>query len=489
MLPIVEGVSDGRVTSAVRTTEVPIVPRDTHELGPIIGPGRLAAVLTAGHRARQALSGRTVMHVNSTATGGGVAEMLPTLLGYTAGAGVQVRWFVLRGDPAFFAVTKRLHNRLHGYCGDDGDLGTTARAAYERILLDAATDMLQVLEPGDIAVLHDPQALGLAPLLRRRGVTPIWRCHIGTDTADAITADAWTFLTPYLDDVAAFVFSRASYRPARIPVDLTWVITPSIDPLSTKNRPLDTTAVSDILVYTGLLGGSPALPPMFSRRDGSAARLERRAEVVQLGPPPSPREPVVVQVSRWDRLKDMIGVMTGFAEYIATTGSGHLILAGPNASGVSDDPEGAAQFASCVQEWRGLPERHRRRIHLASLPVVDAEENALIVNAVQRHAAVVVQKSLAEGFGLTVLEAMWKGRPVVASAVGGIRDQIADERYGLLLPDPHDLATFGALVRRLLDNPAMASSIGQRAAVRAADFLPDRHLIAWAELLIDVTAC
>lgn len=466
---------------------MPIVPMDACELEPMIGPDRLAAFLAAGERARRALSGRMVMHVNSTAAGGGVAEMLPTLLGYTAGAGVDVRWSVLQGDPEFFAVTKRIHNRIHGYRGDHGELGPAARTAYERILDDAAGNLLEVLRPGDIAILHDPQALGLAPLLRQGGVSPIWRCHIGSDTADPITVDAWNFLTPYLDDVAAFVFSRADYRPAQIPVDKTRVITPSLDPLSAKNRLLDPTTVADILTYAGLLDGQLPAPPMFLRRDGTAARLERRAVMVQLGPPPSPQEPLVVQVSRWDRLKDMAGVMTAFADHVTTTGTGHLILAGPDVSGVSDDPEGAADLRACVQTWQQLPEQQRRRIHLASLPVADTQENAVIVNALQRHAAVVTQKSLAEGFGLTVLEAMWKGRPVVASAVGGIRDQITDELCGLLLPDPRDLGTFGTLVRQLLDNRAVASSIGQNAALRAAHFLPDHHLVAWADLLVELT--
>ena len=159
-----------------------------------------------------------------------------------------------------------------------------------------------------------------------------------------------------------------------------------------------------------------------------------------------------MQVSRWDGLKDMSGVMVGFAEHVATAGPGHLILAGPNMAGVSDDPEGAAEFERCLHAWQRLPYAQRARVHLASLPLDDIEENATIVNALQRHATVVAQKSLAEGFGLTVVEAMWKARPVVASNVGGIADQIDDPSCGALLDDPTDLAAFGALVRELLDD-------------------------------------
>jgi trehalose synthase len=208
--------------------------------------------------------------------------------------------------------------------------------------------------------------------------------------------------------------------------------------------------------------------------------------MVQLGPPPPLGAPLVVQVSRWDRLKDMAGVMTGFAEHVDGRSDAHLILAGPNVTGVSDDPEGAAVLEECTALWRQLPHGQRRRIHLACLPTADVDENAAIVNALQRRATVVTQKSLAEGFGLTVVEAMWKARPVVASAVGGIVDQITDNESGLLLDNPADLETFGRKVRTLLDNPELAASIGAAAQERSRDFLPDVHLTRWASLLLRV---
>ncbi len=422
------------------------------------------------------------MHVNSTATGGGVAEMLPPLLGYTAGFGIDTQWHVLNGNPEFFAITKRVHNRIHGHPGDSGVLGSAERRAYDRVLAGAAADLRASFRPGDVAVLHDPQTLGLAPLLRLAGVHPVWRCHIGSDSVNPVTDEAWHFLAPYLDTVAAVVFSRAGYRPAGIPRERSYVITPSIDPLSVKNCHISTADVAHILSYVGLLAGKAEEPPKYLRRNGSAALLTSRADVIQEGPPP-PDQPLVLQVSRWDSLKDMVGVMHGFAEYVVPNGPGHLILAGPTVSGVSDDPEGAAAFETCRQSWLALPLADRRRIHLACLPMVDVDENALIVNALQRRASVVTQKSLAEGFGLTVVEAMWKSRPVVASAIGGILDQITDQRDGLLLPDPTDLATFGGLVRRLLDEPDLAESIGREAGLRSAEFLPDKHLTAWANLL------
>ncbi|MET0864964.1 MAG: glycosyltransferase [Nakamurella sp.] len=470
------------------TRRVDFTSLDPGELGPVIGAERQAAFLDAGARAREGLNGRVIVHVNSTATGGGVAEMLPTLLGYAKGFGIDTRWYVITGTPAFFDVTKRLHNRIHGFSGDLGDLGVAERITYDQVMVESAPELLALLRPTDVVVLHDPQTLGLAPLLRRATAQVIWRCHIGSDKATEITEEAWDFLSPYLEHITEFVFSRSDYRPSRIPRDRVRVITPSLDPLSPKNRVLSAVEVHDILVYTGLLQGAAGEPPVYARRDGSIARLERRADIIQLGPPPPSDQPMIVQVSRWDRLKDMLGVLNGFAQTIAPAGPGHLMLAGPNVSGVSDDPEGAAAYQACIEGWRALPHEQRQRIHLACLPVADVEENALIVNALQRHATVVAQKSLAEGFGLTVVEAMWKARPVVATAIGGIQDQITDGHDGLLLADPTDLATFGKLVRQLLDDPEMAHRIGLAASQRAADFLPDLHLNAWANVLADLAA-
>jgi trehalose synthase len=160
------------------------------------------------------------------------------------------------------------------------------------------------------------------------------------------------------------------------------------------------------------------------------------------------------------------------------------VLAGPVVSSVSDDPEGASVLRQCWDHWRQLPHHARSRIAISCLPMIDAEENAIIVNALQRHAAVVVQKSLAEGFGLTVAEAMFKRRTVVASAVGGIRDQIIDGDSGLLLPDPTDLADFSRVLAEIIPDDRRRLQIGERARQRVIDhFLPDRQLQAWCSVL------
>jgi trehalose synthase len=192
---------------------------------------------------------------------------------------------------------------------------------------------------------------------------------------------------------------------------------------------------------------------------------------------------MVMQASRWDAMKDKAGVMEGFAEHVDASLGAHLVLAGPAVSGVADDPEAPRVYNDCVERWRRLPHAARGRIHLACMPMSDPDEAAAMVNALQRHATVVVQKSIAEGFGLTVAEAMWKSRPVVGSAVGGIRDQIVNGEHGLLLADPTDLAALGSAVETLLRDPQEAARMGANAHRRAAEeFLGDRHLEQYGRL-------
>ena len=239
------------------------------------------------------------------------------------------------------------------------------------------------------------------------------------------------------------------YAPEWLHGKRTVVVAPNIDPFSAKNEELDETTVRAILTHVGLLEGASPCPPTFTREDGSVGRVSRQAEVLRLGHAPAWETPLVVQVSRWDTLKDPRGVLEGFVQHVEPNAprGAQLLLCGPQVDGVADDPEGEAVFSELEHLWRKLPEALRRSVDLALLPMNDDEENAAIVNAVQRHAAVIVQKSLEEGFGLTVTEAMWKRRPVVASAVGGITDQIRDGVDGLLVHNPRDLAEFGARPR------------------------------------------
>ena len=467
-------------------TEVEIQALDAARLESLIGSERMAHYERMADAAQAALAGHSVLNINSTASGGGVAELLQTLLAYVRGAGVNARWLVIHGDPEFFAITKRIHNGLYGTPGDGGPLGDAEREHYERVLHRNAEELLTLVRLGDVVLIHDPQPAGLLQAVSRAGARAVWRCHIGSDRPNQWTERAWRFLRPYLEHADDYVVSRAAFAPPGVDGKRLHVIPPSIDPFSAKNEPMSHRNVQITLGYVGLLDGDdgpPAVP--FTRRDGSPGRINRHVDLLQSGPAPSFSAPLVVQVSRWDKLKDMAGVMEGFARHVNPALGAHLILMGPAVRGVADDPEAAETYDDCVNRWRALPHAMRGRVHLACAPIADPDELAAITNALQRHAAVVIQKSLAEGFGLTVTEAMWKSRPIVASAVGGIVDQITHEEHGLLIEDPRDLAAFGAAVERLLRDRALAARLGANARERAAsEFLGDRHLDQYAELFV-----
>jgi trehalose synthase len=471
--------------------EVRIEPADPYRFREVLGdpdgtPDDEWSVFEgAMRRGREVLRGRTVWNVNSTAAGGGVAEMLRSLMAYARGAGVDARWVVVPGTPEFFQVTKRLHNLMHGEPGDGGALDEAARAVYRDVNRHNAEGLAPRVGPDDVVILHDPQTAGMVHALKRRGALVIWRSHIGTEQPNELVDAAWQFLLPHARAADARVFSRYAYVPPPLRSLPAGVIAPSIDPLSPKNQPMAAPVVHAVLHRAGLVGGpAPVAEPVFRRANRVLGRVTRACQVVREGGPPPPEAPLVVQVSRWDRLKDPVGVMVGFARHALGTSDAHLILAGPVVEGVADDPEGQQTLAETVAAWRGLPPAARRRVHLACLPMDDLEENAAVVNALQRHAAVVVQKSLREGFGLTVTEAMWKGRPVVASKLGGVRKQIEDGVSGLLVEDPSDLAAFGGLLRRVLQDAALARRLGGAAYRRARQrFLHTHHLATWVTFI------
>ncbi len=436
--------------------------------------------------AKSLLDGRTVWNINSTASGGGVAEMLQALIAYALGAGVDTRWLVIQGNSDFFALTKRLHNFLHGAAGDGGELGSHEHAVYEQVLREHHADLLSRVKSGDIVLLHDPQTAGLVDVLREAGALVIWRCHIGSDSTNERTEAGWEFLRPYVERADAIVFTRAQYAPTWIARAKLRIIPPSIDPFTPKNCEIEQDTVDRILRLVGLAPDGRAEPEVcFEGRDGSAHTVRRHRNLTagQSEPPPVDA-PLVVQVSRWDRLKDMGGVMAAYADHVAPAHpDSYLLLVGPDVAGVADDPEGAEVLAECEAQWQQLPDAVRSHVLLVRVPMDDLDENALIVNAVQRQAAVVVQKSFAEGFGLTVTEAMWKSKPTVASAVGGIPDQIDNGVHGMLV-DPHDLNAAGEAIVGLLSDRERADELGHKARERVrAEFLGDRHLGQYIELL------
>jgi trehalose synthase len=455
------------------TVDVP--PVGAERLRDVLSEEQLRAFAKGAEQARALLDGRTVWNVNSTAKGGGVVELLRPLVGYARGVGVDCRWQVIGGNPEFFDVTKRLHNRLHGAEGDGRPLDDAARRIYERTLRAEGAALGARIRPQDVVILHDPQTAGLVEPLRRTGARVVWRCHIGLDEPNSTVRDAWAFLSPYVESADAFVFSRAAFVWEHLDPRRIHVIAPSIDAFAPKNQDLDADTVCAVLLAAGIVrDGPPPTSATFARQDGSPGRVSRRADLFE-DAPLERGDPVVVQVSRWDELKDPLGVIRGFAEHVPEA---HLVYAGPAVSSVADDPEGEQVLREAKRLRERLPAAARRRLHLACLRMEDPEENAIIVNALQRHARVVVQKSLAEGFGLTVAEAMWKARPVVASRIGGIQDQIIHGRCGVLLDDPQDLAAFGDAVAALLSDTARAERMGDAARERVrSDFLSSRSLL------------
>ena len=470
--------------SVIALEEVEVTPLRPERFAEVLTPDGMAAFERTLARGHELLGSNAIWNVNSTAFGGGVAEMLRSLIGYIRGASLNGRWVVIEGDPEFFRITKRLHNRLHGAPGDGGPLGGAERAAYEHRCAVNAAALVGMLGPDDVVILHDPQTAGMLPAIRAATEVPvIWRAHIGLDLPNDLAREAWSFLTPYLGDADAYVFSRDVFTWEGLDHARVSVIPPSIDAFSPKNHAMAFTSIAAVLRAAGLAAGPPQRHrAVFERLDGSVGFVERQAEMVE-EQELELDSPLLAQVSRWDRLKDPLGVMAAFAEHVHAGQEPHLLLAGPDVRAVTDDPEGADVFAEAEAVWHDLPPDVRRRVHLALLPMEDAEENAVIVNALQRRADVVAQKSLAEGFGLTVAEAMWKGRPVVATRVGGIQDQIEDGRTGCLV-DPSDLHAFGEQVSTLLQDSHAAERIGEAARERVRDlFLGPRHLGQYVDLL------
>jgi trehalose synthase len=484
---LVSGQGGGSVVFEAR--EVAVAPRPLATLLPLVGADRYAALREAAAEANWALRGQTIWNISSTAAGGGVAEMLRVLIGYTLDAGIDVRWEVMTGDPVFFALTKRLHNRLHGYPGDGKEIDREDTGHYREVAVANAANLAARIKPQDVVLLHDPQTAGMADALVTAGAKVVWRCHVGRESSNQWTDQAWSFLRDHLAPCHAFVFSRRAYVPSWVDPDRLWVIPPSIDPFSPKNQEMTPTEVLLVMQGIGLVPGECRSRPSFIRSDGTTGHVGRQATIVATAESPIRLDaPLVVQVSRWDRLKDMAGVMTGFAAHVPGRSAAQLALVGPAVGGVTDDPEEEEVFGECVAAWETLPRELRQCIALVTLPMEDIDENAAMVNAIQRQATVVVQKSLEEGFGLTVAEGMWKEKAVVGSRVGGIVEQIAPGT-GILMDDPTDLTTFGQTLAELLGRPAEIVDLGSQARRHVLrNFLGDVHLGRYAQLMLNLAS-
>ncbi|HYM76770.1 MAG TPA: glycosyltransferase [Candidatus Dormibacteraeota bacterium] len=387
--------SNRPLPASVLTPPTPPPPPRLDDYQPIVGQGQLDTLRFLA----QEVKGKTIKMVNSTAVGGGVAEMLNRLVPLLSELDVPTHWDVITGGNDFFEVTKAFHNALHGSPYE------LTKAAQEVFLMYNEQNRERLHFGEDMVVIHDPQPAGLIRSRNKSHASWVWRCHIDLSNPDA---KVWEFLRPFVEQYDAAIFSSQSFaRQLPIPQYLFY---PCIDPLSEKNKELPDSEVQQICDEFGI--------------DRS--------------------RPIVTQVSRFDRLKDPVGVVEAYKlakKYVDC----QLVLAG---GGASDDPEGAAVLQEVKDAAGNDPD-----IIILDLP----PWCALQINAIQRASTIIVQKSLKEGFGLTVTEALWKGKPTIAGAVGGIPNQIIHKLTGVLV---HSVEGCAYQIRYLLTHPEFARSIG-----------------------------
>ena len=411
------------------------------------------------------LKGRKVCMVNSTAKGGGVAEMLPPYLRICRQLGLSFDWVVMQTDEAdFFRITKNIHNLIHGK--GDPNLTAADRELYEKVNKENAMSMMDSVHDGDIIIIHDPQPMGMAKYLKaEKDIKLVWRCHIGLDEDTTNTDAAWDFLKPYTEYFDHFVFTAPEYIPPYMKENCS-IIPPGIDPLSHKNRNLDIHKVSGILSSAGVIkNGHPNIGKPFIAtaqrvlHDGSFGSPINNEDIGMLF------RPTMTQVSRWDRLKGFVPLMKGFIhlkkdiDKFGQSSELHrrrleavrLILAGPDPASVSDDPEGKEVLEEMIDVYKSLPANMAEDIAILMLPMNSTKENALIVNALQRCSSIVIQNSIQEGFGLTATEAMWKRTPVMTSSACGLRLQVRDRQDGRLLDDPTSELEIARLMNYMLE--------------------------------------
>ncbi len=471
------------LTSVAHLRFMPVVPVSTLLFRDVVDGPRYAALSAAVVHARDGLDGKVVWNISQPASIGAVPELLRSMVAYALGAGIDTRWLAVQPHAQFALITNRIRARLFGDEGDGGELSEREHDEYERSVEPAALELCFLVKRGDLVFLHGPETVGLVPELKRAGARVVWRSHIGSESPSVRAVEAWDFLARYLAGADAYVLARAQAVPDQLRGGRVEVIPPSLDPLSPKNNFMTRAEAGSVLINAGILSGYAAAVPLYLDPAGGLRLLSRSSQVVQMEPVP-PTKPLVVEVSRWDPLKDLVGVIEAFAGLVAESTQSHLVIAGPDLTAMPGDSEGADVFRRTVAAWERLAEPVRRRVHIALLPVDDPDENAAIVNALQRWASVIVQKSFGEGAGLAATEGMWKARPVVATRSGCIADRIEDGKSGVLLDDPGDLVGFAAAVSRLLNEPDEAKEMG-RAAMNAVkeNYLADLELRRYGDLL------
>lgn len=389
------------------------------EYSPIVGASVIEDLKILAER----LKGKVIQHINSTSVGGGVAEILNRMVPLLKELGVDARWDLIKGGKQFFESTKKFHNALHGRNEE------ISKYDFDIFSETSQKNIEEINIYGDIVFIHDPQPIAL--IKRKSNNKWVWRCHIDLSHPNQ---EVWHFLMEYVIGYDAAVFSAPAFAQ-RLPIRQ-FLISPSIDPLSDKNKDLPEEAIDSVLQKYGIVKDKP----------------------------------IITQISRFDRLKDPVGVIEAYKKvkrYIDC----QLILAGGTAA---DDPEGLTVLEE-VQERA----KDDKDIHILLLP-----QNDLEVNALQRASDVIMQKSIREGFGLTVAEALWKAKPVVASNVGGIPLQIRHKYSGLLC---HSIDGAAFAVKQLLNSPAYAKKLGENGKENIRNnFLLTRHLMDYMLLFLSL---
>lgn len=379
---------------------------------PIVGHSTVEEIRLLANK----LAGKRIQNINSTFSGGGVAEILSRMVPLLIQLGIDARWNVIKGNDEFFQVTKKFHNALHGRAEN-----ISARD-FSIFMETSDRNLQETVIDGDYIFIHDPQPITLVQRRKEVGKQWIWRCHIDVSKPNK---EVWDFLEPFVTQYDGSVFSAPPFS-RELPIRQ-FLIAPSIDPLSDKNRELSKETIDSVMFQYQI-----------------------------------PRDkPIVMQVSRFDYLKDPVGVIQAF-EMVRKSIDSRLVLAGGTAT---DDPESDKVLNEVRERAQGNPD-----IHILLIPPGSDIE----INALQRAATVVVQKSLKEGFGLTVSEALWKAKPVVASAVGGIPLQVSHNFTGLL---SHGIEGTAYAIKQLLTNPGYAARLGENGREHVRNnFLITRHL-------------
>lgn len=377
------------------------------------------------------LKGKKILHVNSTKTGGGVAEILMTMTHLISALGIETEWEVITGSPDFFECTKQFHNAIQGYKNIIPN--PHLLNVYREINRENAERLKPKLESADVVFIHDPQPAAMIEFFPKRTNKWIWRCHIDASNPNRAI---WKFLKQFVVHYDASIFSLVDFvQPLPHPI---YLIPPSIDPFNEKNIPLSNDKIKEVFPQFGI----------------------------------DPNRDMILQVSRFDYFKDPIGVIEAYRLAKKFNRGLQLVLAG---GGAPDDPEGEMVLREVKAAGDNDPD-----IHILYL----APDSHLTINALQRAADIVLQKSVKEGFGLTVTEALWKGKPVIGGNCGGIRLQIHNHHTGFLVNTPEGAAE---RIRYLLQNPKLREEMGQKGHQFVHDnFLSTRHLRDYLTLILSL---